>query len=67
MSPFQRLLLLVLVGGLLIMTWLGRYSIVVQSGDGPARAYKLDRWTGQVEFLHAEESYPVRPYLPGKP
>ena len=33
--------------------WMGRYTVVpVSSNPSGVTAYKLDRWTGQVWFIH---------------
>ena len=46
----------------LLFAWLFRYEMVplTVGGDaGHGRAYRLDRWTGEVRFYVTEEWYPV--------
>lgn len=63
MNDFHRLCLALAAVAVALSAWLARYTIVMHDG-GPTTAYKLDRWTGKVEFLHTEESYPVKPAKP---
>ena len=46
MTPFQRAIVALVVVGLLLVAWMGRYSLVTSD----RRTLVLDRWTGKVQI-----------------
>lgn len=47
---------------LLTTVWLGRYDLVSASAGGEAQTspvYRLDRWTGQVRYIHGNAALEV--------
>jgi hypothetical protein len=48
MSPFQRVLCVLIAVGFVLAALLSRYEIVSASSGAGTVAYELDRWTGAV-------------------
>jgi len=48
----KRLSLIAVIISLIVLSWLFRYDIVTSDS---AVAYRLDRWSGNVEFIIATE------------
>lgn len=57
MNRFQTALVALAVAALVGAAWMLRFEIV----STEATAYRLDRWTGRIEWLVREESYLVTP------
>lgn len=57
MNRFQVALLCLAVIALASAAWMLRFEVVPTE----TTAYRLDRWTGRVEWLAREESYLVTP------
>jgi hypothetical protein len=57
-----------LVGGavlLVLASWFFRWeAIPVMRADGPASAYIMNRWTGEIRFLRTDEWSPVKKDAP---
>ena len=50
---WQRLVAGVAVLLLILVVWLGRYTIVGGSANGAA--YRLDRWTGEIVYMFGNQ------------
>lgn len=61
MNAFQRALITCLFCAILAIVWLGRYDLQpVGRGEGAATGYVLDRWTGDVLYLHHTSIVPTK-------
>jgi hypothetical protein len=51
---------LIIVAMLILTTVLFRYELVaISAGDQPGFAYRLDRWTGEIELILRKEKFTV--------
>lgn len=55
MTSFQRWVLACAVLLIVVASLLGRWTIVMSSEQDSTRAYRLDRWTGEVVRLNVSE------------
>jgi hypothetical protein len=60
MTAVQRAWLAIAVLGALVAATVFRYELVVGSrGDGFPPAYRLDRWTGKIQYVMQRYTWPV--------
>ena len=62
MNAFQKAIIGVAIAAMVLVAWLGRYTVVIGSrGDGTPPGYVLDRWTGRATLLYGGQVMETRP------